>query len=43
VRALLTGVEKFGAYKTVQRPLLDAAGSPPRTLQRRRATRAHEG
>jgi len=23
LRAILTGVEKFGAYKTVQQPLLD--------------------
>jgi thiosulfate dehydrogenase [quinone] large subunit len=28
VRALLTGIEKFGAYKTVQQPLLDADGQP---------------
>ena len=28
VRAILTGVEKFGAYKTVQQPLLDATGQP---------------
>ena len=23
VRAILTGVEKFGAYKTIQKPLID--------------------
>jgi thiosulfate dehydrogenase [quinone] large subunit len=28
VRAILTGVEKFGAYKTVQQPLLDENGQP---------------
>ena len=28
VRALVTGIEKFGAYKSVQRPLLDASGQP---------------
>ena len=28
VRAILTGIEKFGAYKSVQRPLLDATGQP---------------
>jgi thiosulfate dehydrogenase (quinone) large subunit len=28
VRAILTGVEKFGAYQTVQQPLLDANGQP---------------
>jgi len=28
VRALMTGVEKFGAYKSVQQPLLDASGQP---------------
>lgn len=28
VRALLTGIEKFGAYKTIQQPLLDANGQP---------------
>ncbi|MEI8289314.1 MAG: hypothetical protein WCH99_07560 [Verrucomicrobiota bacterium] len=28
VRALQTGIEKFGAYKTVQKPLLDATGQP---------------
>ena len=29
VRAILTGVEKFGAYKTVQQPLLDPATGQP--------------
>jgi thiosulfate dehydrogenase [quinone] large subunit len=28
VRAILTGVEKFGAYKSIQQPLLDANGQP---------------
>jgi thiosulfate dehydrogenase [quinone] large subunit len=28
VRAIFTGFEKFGAYKSVQRPLLDATGQP---------------
>ena len=28
VRAILTGVEKFGAYKSIQKPLLDASGQP---------------
>jgi thiosulfate dehydrogenase [quinone] large subunit len=28
VRALLTGIEKFGAYKSIQQPLLDANGQP---------------
>ena len=28
LRALLAGVEKYGAYKTVQQPLLDATGQP---------------
>src|SRR5450759_1082168 len=28
VRAILTGIEKFGAYKTIQQPLLDATGQP---------------
>lgn len=29
VRALLTGIEKFGAYKTIQQPLLDPATGQP--------------
>jgi thiosulfate dehydrogenase (quinone) large subunit len=29
VRAILTGFEKFGAYKTVQQPLLDPATGQP--------------
>lgn len=29
VRALLTGIEKFGAYKTIQKPLLDPATGQP--------------
>jgi thiosulfate dehydrogenase [quinone] large subunit len=29
IRAILTGVEKFGAYKTVQQPLLDPATGQP--------------
>jgi thiosulfate dehydrogenase (quinone) large subunit len=29
VRALLTGIEKFGAYKTIQRPLLDPTTGQP--------------
>jgi len=28
VRAILTGIEKFGAYKSIQKPLLDANGQP---------------
>ena len=28
VRALFTGIEKFGAYKSIQQPLLDANGQP---------------
>jgi thiosulfate dehydrogenase [quinone] large subunit len=28
LRAIATGIEKFGAYKTVQKPLLDASGQP---------------
>ncbi len=28
IRAILTGIEKFGAYKSVQKPLLDATGQP---------------
>lgn len=28
VRALFTGIEKFGAYKTIQQPLLDSNGQP---------------
>ncbi|MEI6077905.1 MAG: hypothetical protein WCS94_20155 [Verrucomicrobiota bacterium] len=28
LRALLAGVEKFGAYKTIQQPILDASGQP---------------
>ena len=28
VRAIVTGIEKFGAYKTIQQPLLDASGQP---------------
>jgi thiosulfate dehydrogenase [quinone] large subunit len=28
VRAILTGIEKFGAYKSIQQPLLDANGQP---------------
>ena len=28
VRAILTGIEKFGAYKSIQKPLLDASGQP---------------
>jgi thiosulfate dehydrogenase (quinone) large subunit len=28
VRAIFTGIEKFGAYKSVQQPLLDASGQP---------------
>jgi len=28
VRAIVTGIEKFGAYKTIQRPLLDSNGQP---------------
>ena len=28
VRAILTGIEKFGAYKTIQKPLLDSTGQP---------------
>lgn len=28
LRAIATGIEKFGAYKTVQQPLLDASGQP---------------
>jgi thiosulfate dehydrogenase [quinone] large subunit len=27
-RAIQTGIEKFGAYKTIQKPLLDATGQP---------------
>jgi thiosulfate dehydrogenase [quinone] large subunit len=29
VRALFTGIEKFGAYKTIQQPLLDPATGQP--------------
>jgi len=29
VRAILTGIEKFGAYKTVQQPLLDPTTGQP--------------
>ena len=29
VRALLAGIEKFGAYKTVQKPLIDPATGQP--------------
>jgi thiosulfate dehydrogenase (quinone) large subunit len=29
VRAVLTGIEKFGAYKTVQRPLIDPTTGQP--------------
>src|SRR5882757_6654523 len=29
LRALLAGVEKFGAYKTIQKPLLDPATGQP--------------
>ena len=29
VRAILTGVEKFGAYKTIQKPLIDASTGQP--------------
>ena len=29
VRAIVTGIEKFGAYKTVQQPLLDPATGQP--------------
>ena len=28
VRAILTGIEKFGAYRSIQKPLLDANGQP---------------
>src|SRR5664279_5000807 len=28
VRAILTGIEKFGAYQTIQQPLLDTTGQP---------------
>jgi thiosulfate dehydrogenase [quinone] large subunit len=28
VRAILPGVEKFGAYKSIQKPLLDSSGQP---------------
>ena len=28
VRAIVTGIEKFGTYKSIQRPLLDATGQP---------------
>ena len=28
VRAIVTGIEKFGAYKSIQKPLLDANGQP---------------
>lgn len=28
VRAIFTGIEKFGAYKNIQQPLLDANGQP---------------
>ena len=28
VRAIVTGIEKFGAYKSIQQPLLDANGQP---------------
>ncbi len=28
VRAILAGVEKWGAYKSVQKPVLDASGQP---------------
>ena len=28
IRAIMTGFEKFGAYKTVQQPILDATGQP---------------
>ncbi len=28
IRAILTGIEKFGAYKTIQKPLLDSTGQP---------------
>jgi thiosulfate dehydrogenase (quinone) large subunit len=28
VRAIFTGIEKFGAYKSVQKPLLDSTGQP---------------
>ena len=28
VRAIVTGIEKFGAYKTIQQPLLDSTGQP---------------
>ena len=28
VRAIFTGIEKFGAYKSIQKPLLDASGQP---------------
>lgn len=29
MRALLTGIEKFGAYKTIQQPLIDPATGQP--------------
>ncbi len=29
IRALLTGIEKFGAYKTIQKPLLDPTTGQP--------------
>ena len=29
VRAILTGIEKFGAYKTIQQPLIDPATGQP--------------
>ena len=28
VRAILTGIEKFGAYKTIQQPLIDPDHRP---------------
>ena len=28
IRAIVTGIEKYGAYKSIQRPLLDASGQP---------------
>ncbi len=28
IRAIVTGIEKFGAYKSIQKPLLDASGQP---------------
>ena len=29
IRAIVTGIEKFGAYKSIQKPLLDASGHFP--------------